>query len=53
MCEEVLENLPDAVWENQTPASLLAVTRELQTKLHQETSDLAVSLSAHRIPPPF
>ncbi|KAJ7826782.1 hypothetical protein B0H14DRAFT_3467446 [Mycena olivaceomarginata] len=41
MCEEVLENLPDAVWENQTPASLLAVTRELQTKLHQETFDLA------------
>jgi hypothetical protein len=43
MCEDVLNKLPDAVWEHQTPASLVAVTRELQTKLNQETTDVAVS----------
>ncbi|KAK7000594.1 MYND-type domain-containing protein [Favolaschia claudopus] len=43
LCEDVLKKLPDEAWEKQTPASLVAVTRELQQKLEDETPDLAVS----------
>ncbi|KAJ6587868.1 hypothetical protein B0H19DRAFT_195445 [Mycena capillaripes] len=43
MCEELLDQLPDAVWENQTPASLLTVTRELQVKLNHDGKDFATT----------
>ncbi|KAF8188887.1 hypothetical protein K438DRAFT_1677036 [Mycena galopus ATCC 62051] len=44
MCEEILAQFPDAAWESQTPASLLAITRELQKKLlESETPDLATT----------
>ncbi|KAJ7064760.1 hypothetical protein C8F01DRAFT_1354339 [Mycena amicta] len=41
LCEDALKKLPDAAWENQTSASLAAITRELQAKLHQESDDIA------------
>ncbi|KAJ7142896.1 hypothetical protein C8R44DRAFT_761356 [Mycena epipterygia] len=41
LCEEALNKLPDTAWEDQTPASLLAITRELQFKLNQESTDIA------------
>ncbi|KAJ7455111.1 hypothetical protein FB451DRAFT_1099421 [Mycena latifolia] len=41
LCEEALKKLPDTAWETQTPASLLAVTRELQFKLNHESSAIA------------
>ncbi|KAK7042716.1 MYND-type domain-containing protein [Favolaschia claudopus] len=43
LCEDVLKKLPDEAWDNQTPASLVAITRELQQKLEDETPDLAVT----------
>ncbi|KAJ6470865.1 hypothetical protein C8R45DRAFT_1014831 [Mycena sanguinolenta] len=45
LCEEALKKMPDAVWENQTPASLRCVTREMQIKLRDsdEGPDLAVT----------
>ncbi|KAJ6565378.1 hypothetical protein B0H10DRAFT_1929122 [Mycena sp. CBHHK59/15] len=43
LCADALDTLPDAAWENQTPASLLGVTRELQFKLNHETSQIASS----------
>ncbi|KAJ6615773.1 hypothetical protein B0H10DRAFT_47836 [Mycena sp. CBHHK59/15] len=43
LCADALRTLPDAAWENQTPASLLRVTRELQFKLNHESSDVASS----------
>ncbi|KAJ7261054.1 hypothetical protein C8J57DRAFT_1471511 [Mycena rebaudengoi] len=43
LCADALHTLPDAAWENQTPASLLAVTHELQFKLNHESSEVASS----------
>ncbi|CAK5284653.1 unnamed protein product [Mycena citricolor] len=44
VCEEALKTLPSAAWENQKPASLLAITRELQGKISHETTDIACSV---------
>ncbi|KAJ7438817.1 hypothetical protein B0H11DRAFT_1884261 [Mycena galericulata] len=41
LCAEALKKLPDAAWENQTPASLFAVTRQLQFKLNHEGDTFA------------
>ncbi|KAJ7154858.1 hypothetical protein C8R43DRAFT_1186165 [Mycena crocata] len=43
LCAKALEKLPDAAWEHQTPASLRAVTRELQLKLNSESSQIATT----------
>ncbi|KAJ7154877.1 hypothetical protein C8R43DRAFT_438775 [Mycena crocata] len=43
LCEQALKKLPDAAWEHQTPASLLAVTRELQFKLNHESAEVATN----------
>ncbi|KAJ7667239.1 hypothetical protein B0H17DRAFT_1018721 [Mycena rosella] len=43
MCEDVLKKLPDAAWQKQTPTSLRTVTRALQLKLNQETSEIAIT----------
>ncbi|KAK7014312.1 MYND-type domain-containing protein [Favolaschia claudopus] len=43
LCEDALEDMPDEVWDNQTPASLLAITRELQKKLEEESMDRSVT----------
>ncbi|KAK7033720.1 MYND-type domain-containing protein [Favolaschia claudopus] len=34
ICTEALTSLPDSAWYNQTPVSLLSITRELQNKLN-------------------
>ncbi|KAK7007621.1 MYND-type domain-containing protein, partial [Favolaschia claudopus] len=41
LCEDILNDMPEAVWDNQTPASLAVVTRELQTKVNSEGSVIA------------
>ncbi|KAJ7135084.1 hypothetical protein C8R46DRAFT_649532 [Mycena filopes] len=40
MCEDVLTALPEAAWDHQTPASLLAITREMQFKVSQSSSEI-------------
>lgn len=42
LCEDALAKLPVAVWENQTKASLFAITLQLENRISREACDAAV-----------